>query len=172
MKKIFTTEFDEMLWNDIKEENGNISDDNIAYIYDDIISEDLTMLKSELDFEYKKPIICIADLGFWNGRTGGYKIISHNLNDCIAGGYLSGDSSITYYIDEQKDLRAKEAHHDGTHYYLYRVFKANVSQSRMDWFCDKVYSNTITEEDVKTYTKSVGKDVLRLLGYTKTKKIA
>ena len=48
---------------------------NYAYLDDE---------KANIDIELPNPIICIADLGRWNGRSMGYKMIeSGNIADCL-----------------------------------------------------------------------------------------
>ena len=39
--------------------------------------------RANLSIRTAGEIICIADLGLWNGRRMGYKLIGHNIADCL-----------------------------------------------------------------------------------------
>lgn len=128
------------------------------------IEENDEMLEAErihLDIQYDQPIIIIGDLGLWNGRAHGYKDISSgNIKDC-----LYSDTDMTeWYLDEKGDLRAEAAHHDGTNYYLYRVFKDNVTEDQIEDFKDKIYHGTLTEKDIDKYTHRLGDDIAGVYG--------
>lgn len=128
------------------------------------IEENDEMLETErlnLDIQYKQPIIIIGDLGFWNGRTNGYKDVSSgNIKDC-----LYSDTDMTeWFVDEHGDLRAEAAHHDGTNYYLYRVFKENVTDEQMEALKEKIYDGSFTKEDIEKYTHRLGDDIAKVYG--------
>lgn len=128
------------------------------------IEENNEMLEAErihLDIQYDQPIIIIGDLGLWNGRAHGYKDISSgNIKDC-----LYSDTDMTeWFIDEHGDLRAEAAHHDGTNYYLYRVFKDNVTEEQIEDFKDKIYHGTLTDEDIRKYTHRLGPEIAGVYG--------
>lgn len=128
------------------------------------IEENNEMLEAErihLDIQYDQPIIIIGDLGLWNGRAHGYKdITSGNIKDC-----LYSDTDMTeWFIDEHGDLRAEAAHHDGTNYYLYRVFKDNVTEEQIEDFKDKIYHGTLTDEDIRKYTHRLGPEIAGVYG--------
>ena len=128
------------------------------------IEENDEMLEAErihLDIQFDQPIIIIGDLGLWNGRAHGYKDIpSGNIKDC-----LYSDTDMTeWFIDEHGDLRAEAAHHDGTNYYLYRVFKDNVTEEQIENFKDKIYHGTLTDEDIRKYTHRLGPEIAGVYG--------
>ena len=114
-----------------------------------------------LDIQYNQPIIIIGDLGLWNGRARGYKDVSSgNIKDC-----LHSDTDMSeWFLDEKGDLRAEAAHHDGTNYYLYRVFKDNVTEEQIEDFKDKIYHGTLTEKDIEKYTHRLGDDIAKVYG--------
>ena len=91
------------------------NDENKLYEYmveanDDYLSDE----RRNLDIQFSQPIIAIGDLGRWNGRVTGYKMIdSGNITDC-----LYSDTDYTeWYVDKYGDLRANAVHHDGTNHY-------------------------------------------------------
>lgn len=74
-------------------------------------AENLYDERVNLNIQLSQPIIVIGDLGRWNGRVSGYKMIdSGNIKDC-----LYSDTDYTeWYVDKYGDLRADAVHHDGT----------------------------------------------------------
>ena len=114
---------------DMKEqllENGYAPDEITEdRLYEEMLDTNYSYLDDErinLNIQEAQPIIVIADLGRWNGRFQGYKMIeSGNIRDC-----LYSDTDYTeWYVDKLGDLRADAIHHDGTNHYLYRAFKDN-----------------------------------------------
>ncbi len=89
-------------------------------------------------------------------------IYSGNIKDCL---YADSDSDIEWFINGYKDFRANEYHHDGTNYYLYRVFKESVSDKQIENFLDKIYRGVYTSSDVSRYTESVGKYICDVYGF-------
>lgn len=101
-------------------------------LYDIMVKSNAENLYDErvnLDIQLSQPIIVIGDLGRWNGRVSGYKMIdSGNIKDC-----LYSDTDYTeWYVDKYGDLRADAVHHDGTNHYLYRVFKDGVTDTQIE----------------------------------------
>ena len=108
--------------------------------------------RMNLNIQLSQPIIVIGDLGRWNGRVMGYKMIeSGNIKDC-----LYSDTDFTeWYVDKYGDLRADAVHHDGTNHYLYRVFKDGVSDTQIENLKDKIYMGKATRADITRITKRV-----------------
>ena len=128
-------------------------DMNYAYLDDE---------KVNLDIELPNPIICIADLGRWNGRCMGYKMIeSGNIADCL------WDPECDYckwYVDRYNDLCFTGAHHDGTNHYLYRELR-DLSDKQMENFLEKLHTGNLTRRDIRRYTTSVGSHIQRVYGW-------
>ena len=125
-------------------------------------NEYLSDERMNLDIQLPQPIIVIGDLGRWNGRVMGYKIIdSGNIKDC-----LSSDTDYTeWYVDRYGDLRADAVHHDGTNHYLYRVFKEGVTESQMERLKAKIYRGKATRADITRVTKRLGDEIGRVYGW-------
>ena len=120
--------------------------------------------RGNLDKRLGNTIIVIADLGFWNGRKQGYKLIeSGNIKDCL------GDSncdSCEWYVDEHGDMRFVGHHHDGTHYYLYRVFKKGVTDDQINALTSAIYEESPNVDAlVKRYTNRIGTHVGKVYGW-------
>ena len=112
---------------------------------------------SSLDYEGK--IVIIGDLGLWNGRRIGYKILSHNLADV----FESDCDNNCWYVDKDGDLRCTASHHDGTNYYRYRVIKPSFDEYETEGFLDSIYTGNVTEDEIEYYTEAIGKDVVKML---------
>lgn len=118
--------------------------------------------RMNLDIQLSQPIIIIGDLGRWNGRVMGYKMIdSGNIKDC-----LYSDTDMTeWYVDRYGDLRADAIHHDGTNHYLYRVFKEGVTESQIERLQEKIYMGKATRADITRVTKRLGDEIGRVYGW-------
>lgn len=142
-------------------------DENKLYEYmveanDDYLSDE----RQNLDIQFSQPIIVIGDLGRWNGRVMGYKMVdSGNIKDC-----LYADTDYTeWYVDKYGDLRANAVHHDGTNHYLYRVFKDGVTDTQIENLQDKIYNGKVTRADITRVTKRLGDKIAELYGFSISK---
>lgn len=132
---------------------------NFIYELEMINLEDL---KNELYHYLSDDIIVFADLGLWRGRVKGYKELSNQLNEILT--IFNGDMC-SLGLDNY-NLVAKNIHHDGTNYYLFRQWKPEVSEETREKFLDEVYEDKMTEYEFKRkltrYTKSL-KDIVKTL---------
>lgn len=118
--------------------------------------------RMNLNIQLSQPIIVIGDLGRWDGRVMGYKMIdSGNIKDC-----LYSDTDFTeWYVDKYGDFRADAIHHDGTNHYLYRVFKDGVTEEQIERLQDKIYFGKTTRADITRVTKRLGDEIGRVYGW-------
>jgi hypothetical protein len=148
------------------QENGFSTDEIIEdRLYEEMLESNASYLDDErvnLNIQQSQPIIVIADLGRWNGRFQGYKMIeSGNIKDC-----LYSDTDYTeWYVDKLGDLRADAIHHDGTNHYLYRAFKDGVTPEQIESLQDKIYSGKATRTDITRATKRLGDDIAKVYGF-------
>ena len=94
---------------EINEIDGNPNDEHGLYEYMvETNGEYLSDERENLNVQLAQPIIVIGDIGRWNGRVMGYKMIdSGNIKDC-----LYSDTDMTeWYVDRYGDLRADAVHH-------------------------------------------------------------
>ena len=125
------------------------ADENNWYFLDDE--------RANLNIQLDEEIIVIADLGLWYGNRIAYKIIkSGNIADCLSFEYEYAD----FYCD-QYDMRAKEIHHDGTNYYLYRVFKSGLTEQQKENFLN----NTKDKKAILRYTRSIRPYISAVYGW-------
>lgn len=115
-----------------------------------------------LNIQLSQPIVIIGDLGLWNGRRQGYKLVeSGNIKDC-----LYSDTDMTeWYVDKHGDLRADAIHHDGTNHYLYRAFKDGVTEVQKDNLLEKIYHGVATRADITRVTKRLGDEIGKVYGW-------
>ena len=120
------------------------SDDELYDIMVKSNAENLYDERVNLNIQLSQPIIVIGDLGRWNGRVAGYKMIdSGNIKDC-----LYSDTDYTeWYVDKYGDLRADAVRHDGTNHYLYRVFKDGVTDTQIENLQDWIYVNIVDRKN-------------------------
>lgn len=103
-------------------------------------------------------ILVIADLGLWNGRKTGYKLLNANVNSILY--------DDCYYIEWYSDghnIRATAEHHDGTNYYLYREIREDRNVQHL---LDAIYNGEeISRGKLNYYTKSINHYVKETYGW-------
>lgn len=104
-------------------------------------------------------ILVIGDLGRWDGRVSGYKIIdSRNIKDI-----LYSDCDYVEWYGDGYNIRCTAHHHDGTNYCLYRVIRED---RNIDNLLGAIYNGEeITSSKLNYYTKSLYKDVAKVYGW-------
>lgn len=128
---------------------------------DDMSLEALEWAREALNVLLDNDIVVIADLGLWNGRKFGYKVIeSGNISDCLV-----DDSDYCEWYCDSNDLRCTAHHHDGTNHYLYRMLKVGLTERQKQTFLSKIYFGTVTPKDMTRYTKSIRPDIAKVFGW-------
>jgi hypothetical protein len=119
-----------------------------------------------LNIQLDNSILVIADLGLWNGRRQGYKIIqSGNIQDI-----LYSDCDYVEWYSDGYNIRAKMSHHDGTNYIEYREIRGNVN---IDNLTSKIYNNMdVSRAEINRYTRSLLPYVAKVYGWPCRSKIA
>lgn len=103
-------------------------------------------------------ILVIADLGLWNGRRQGYKILNENVNNIFS----TGEEYTEWYSDGY-NIKAVASHHDGTNYYEYRVIREDRNINNL---LDAIYNGEeITRKKLNYYTKSLHPYVAKIYGW-------
>ena len=140
----------------------NYPEDELYTIMYKSNAENLYDERENLNIQLPREIIVIGDLGLWNGRAHGYKMIeSGNIKDC-----LQSDCDMNeWYVDKLGDLRCTAIHHDGTNYYLYRTFKDNATNSQIERLQEKLYDGTATRQDITRITRRLGDDIGAVYGW-------
>ena len=99
-------------------------------------------------------ILCIGDIGRWNGRVCGYREFD-DLESCLYSS-VNGISYCEWYVDQYGNFRGTEAHHDATNYYLYRMWKPETTDEQRENLMDKIYYGKATTADIYRYTVRLG----------------
>lgn len=137
--------------NDIEVSQENINDE-IYFLMDEYLQNE----KDNLN--YPTDIIAIADIGLWNGRVKGYKLLK-NLNQIFDIGADYND----FYV-EGVTLKATCIHHDGTNYISFYVI--DLSKNGVQEFLDDIYyQRKINKSRFYKYCKSAGKLVKKIYGF-------
>ncbi len=116
-----------------------------------------------LNVPLPRDILVIADLGLWDGRHCGYKIIPGNINECLNFG--DGDYG-EWWVDGHNQLRGTECHHDGTNHYLYRGIKPDASEEALDKLLDNLYDGKVSRSQLSRVTYPLGGKVKEVYGWS------
>ena len=148
---------------EINEIDGDPNDEHKLYEYMvETNGEYLSDERANLNIQLSQPIIVIGDIGRWNGRVMGYKMIdSGNIKDCL----FSECDYVTWYVDRLGDMRCDAVHHDGTNHYLYRTYKDGVSDAKIENLKEKIYRGTATRADITRITRRLGDEIGKVYGW-------
>jgi len=102
-------------------------------------------------------IVAFADLGLWNGRRNGAKLVGTTVSDIL----YSDCDYVTWYCDPY-NVRCSAAHHDGRNYILYRVADSKEQAERL---VNKIAYEGMTEEQFRRATKSLRPYVAKVYGW-------
>lgn len=117
--------------------------------------------RCNLNIETDGYIVAFADLGFWNGRRKGMKLIGSNVRDIFDSDY--GCDSHDFYVDPY-NVRYNGSHHDGRHHLVFRMVESRYAAERLEeWFCGLDYEPT--EEEFRKKTRSIRKFVAKVYGW-------
>lgn len=123
---------------DTEENLYDFVDTCIRWDYEDIIS---------MTDKPCNDILVIAHLGLWDGKHTGYKLLTrHKINsifDVIQGDYFE------LYLNEDGEVMARDTHHDGTNYYVFREIRGNVDTTNL---LDNLCSNKLTSRQLGACT--------------------
>lgn len=117
-----------------------------------------------LNQEVSNGIICIADMGLWNGRHLGFKENDlTNIRECLRN---AGEGYKRFYV-ENGDFKAEVSHHDGTNLILFREWRDGISDNQKERLRDAIYMNRADEADIliKRYTKGLGRRIAEIYGW-------
>lgn len=105
-------------------------------------------------------ILAIANMGLWNGRRTGYKILDNNLNEVLTS-TIGCDEKEVYF--DGYNIKAEGYHHDGHNYVEYREIRED---KNIDRLLNKIYDNEpVSRSELNYYTKPLGKYVKQIFGW-------
>jgi len=155
-KRVIWTNDDYAEWCDAMKDE--ITEEEITPEYYDFCCE--TNLSDEmcnLDVDVDGYIVAFANLGLWNGRRQGAKIVGDNVKDIFS----TFNDYDTFYCDPF-NVKQESIHHDGTNYILYRVAKDKAQAERL---VNSIAYKDMSEESFRRATKSLRPYVAKVFGW-------
>lgn len=135
---------------DVYEQYRLIEDMNMEYLEDE---------RCNLNEKVDGRILVIADLGLWNGRRQGYKILGNTIADIL----YDRDGEYLEWYGDGHNIKATASHHDGCNLYLYRVIRENRNINNL--LSDIYNGGKITRQKINYYTKSLYPYVAKIYGW-------
>lgn len=157
---MYSTIYNDVVMEDLKEFYPDASDELLDELASDLYFDNRRLLMNTFaDTIFPNDVICIADLGLWDGVHHAFRIFDAPTLDEL---FISGRDieEAEWYIDEYNDLRCNAHHHDGTNRYLYRQIRSEIGPTARRNFYDKIQSHTLTRKDINHYTLPIGQIVL------------
>lgn len=108
-------------------------------------------------------ILAIADLGRWDGRYTGYKVLN-KLTDVLKE-LPNYDAYTRFYVDQNGELCGRFSHHDGTNYVTYRERRPDCSDEDWDRMTNAIYNNEEHDNLVELYTTKLGPKIQKVYGW-------
>lgn len=136
----------------LEDDGYTVSDEE----WEEEVSQYLNDERYNLNKEVDGVIIAFADIGRWNGRRKGYKLMGHNVANILRSNYDAEWYGDTY------NIRGTMRHHDGTNYILYRVAKDEETAQRI---ANKIYEGEIDETQFRRITRSLYPYVAEVYGW-------
>ena len=147
------TEYENAMRELLEDEDYSVSDRQWAEVVDGYLSDERMNLDKPID----GIIVAFADLGLWNGRRQGFKILGSTIKDIFG---ISEDDNEWY--GDGFNIRGSLTHHDGTHYVLYRVAKDHETAERI---AEQIYNREIDEAGFRKRTRSLHPYVAEIYGW-------
>lgn len=151
-------------WKDfLEEEHPDVTDEYEQYnLVSELNDEYLSDEQANCNIRTDGRIIAIANLGFWDGRRIGYKLLGHNVKDCLQ---FEKDCGYAEFYCDRYNLCSTQHHHDGSHCITYREFRPGITSDQADNFCWKLYEGKATQKDITRYTRSLKPYVNKVYGW-------
>lgn len=123
----------------------------------EVVNGNLSDERMNLDKRIDGVVMAFADLGFWNGRRLGYKILGHNIN-----GIFNVSEDDNEWYGDGFNIRGNLTHHDGTHHVLYRVAK-DIDEA--EHIGELIFNREIDEAGFRKKTRSLYPYVAEIYGW-------
>lgn len=137
----------------LDDEDYDVSDAEWA----EVVNGNLSDERMNLDKRIDGVVMAFADLGFWNGRRLGYKILGHNIN-----GIFNVSEDDNEWYGDGFNIRGNLTHHDGTHHVLYRVAK-DIDEA--EHIGELIFNREIDEAGFRKKTRSLYPYVAEIYGW-------
>ena len=134
---------------DEEEQMDLIQEMNSQYLWDE---------RSNLDKKIDGKILVLGDIGRWNGRVNGYRVLDNNISSI-----LETDCDYCKWYSDGYNIKFKGHHHDGTNYYEYRVIREN---RNIENLLDDIYDGKeISRSKLNYYTRSLHPYIAEIYGW-------
>lgn len=161
-KIIWTNEINMEDWKEfLEEEYPEIKNKNKQYkLVRDCIISNLEDERQNLNIPTNGRILMIADLGLWDGRRSGYKIIDkRNINAILTN---NPNGEVEYYSDGW-NIKGIWKHHDGTDYFEFREIREG---KQINNLTERLYYGfPVNRKMINYYTKSIAPQVNAVYGW-------
>lgn len=149
-------------WEELESEyDEELSDDEKWKMLYDTVYEFLEDARMNLNIKLSDEIIVLGDIGRWDGRARGYKLISSgNIKDCL----FDECDYCTWYCDRY-NFRFVGAHHDGINRYLYRQLRPELTYEQRDNFLWELRRGHVSDRTIRRYTKSIRPEIAKVYGW-------
>lgn len=139
---------------DIEQTEENITEE--IYNNIDLWFQDETM---NLSKQLEGRILAIANVGRWDGRRSGCKILGDNLNEVLTSTIDCDEKEV--YCD-QYNVYAHGYHHDGSNTVEFREIRED---KNIENLIDKIYSDMpVTRREINYYTRSLRPYIKQVYG--------
>lgn len=147
-------------WKDFLEESFPTVTDEYEQLnlIQELNSEYLWDERANLNKKIDGKILVLCDIGRWNGRAQGYKILDDNISSI-----LEPDCDYCEWYSDGYNIKCKGIHHDSTNYYEYRVIRENRKIDNL--LRDIFYGEEISRKKLNYYTKSLHPYVAEVYGW-------
>lgn len=147
---------------DLHDEYPELNREQLTEKMYEVNAEYLGDERINLNIQCNSDIIAIADLGRWNGRFPGYKVIeSGNIADCL---YSAQDSN-EWFVDREGEFCSTQVHHDGQNFIYYRTWKDGVDDYDKEALLDSIFAGKATRADIDRLTEKLGKRIAEVYGW-------
>lgn len=137
----------------------NVLDSEVHSFISESLENALEDERHNLNIKTEGRILVIADIGRWNGRVPGYKILGRNVSDIL----WDNDADHIEWFSDGYNIKAVAHHHDGTNYYTYKEIRED---RNIQCFLDAIYNGKeITPNMIKYYTKSLNHYAKEVYGW-------
>ena len=154
---MYGTIYSDVVMEDLKEFYPDASDELLDELASDLYCDDRRLLMQTFAYTiFPTDVVCIADLGLWNGRCRAYRVYDAptTLDELFTSGRDIEEAE--WYVDEYNDLRCDAHHHDGTNHYLYRQIRPEIGPTARENFHSKLLNGPLTRKDLNHYTIALG----------------
>lgn len=144
---------------------SDVADDAVyRYINNDIYLS-LDAEEDNLDIPTRR-IVVFEVLGLWLGKVCGSRVLpTPNLSEILHGACRDSETYTVYYDSNDGEVKAKDVHHDGTNYYLFREMVSGIPPDDEEAFLELVKSGAAKLEDIDRFTASLGPRVEPIYGW-------